>query len=55
MKVRYSETALREPDEIFAYIYERKAFDHKTIIAPLPTRGAVDRPIERDRPKGRIA
>jgi plasmid stabilization system protein ParE len=23
MKVRYSETALRELDEIFAYIYER--------------------------------
>src|SRR5260370_29113281 len=33
----------------------RKAFDHKTIIAPLPTRGAVDRPIERHRPKSRIA
>jgi toxin ParE1/3/4 len=41
MKVRYSETALRELDEIFAYIFERNRSAAAPVIDRLERLGAL--------------
>jgi plasmid stabilization system protein ParE len=41
MKVRYSETALRELDEIFAYIFERNRSAAAAIVDRVERLGAL--------------